>query len=164
MATIAAIGVAEPRCGLDDHLEDGLQLRRCTTDNAQDLARRSLVFKGLLQLARARLDLFEETGVLDCYHCLVREGLEKSDLLVRKGRTSARRGDRADRLVLAHQRGRRELFEHQDAAPWPVRQGIRRRSLKVVDVNRLAVERRRGHMAQSRADRPAGTNQSSIVP
>ena len=103
------IGVAEPRCGLDDRLEDGLQLRRCTTDNAQDLARRGLVLEGLLQLARARLDLFEETSVLDRDHCLVREGLEESDLLVGKGsHLGTTDCDRSYCLVLAHQRRRQD--------------------------------------------------------
>src|SRR5262249_5164838 len=53
-------------------------------DRLSDLAERGELAHRALQLGGARLQLAEETRVLDGYYGLIREGWEKGDLLLRK--------------------------------------------------------------------------------
>jgi hypothetical protein len=57
-------------------------MRWGAADDIEHLARRGLIFKRLLQLARTRLNLLEEPGVLNGDHRLICERLEKLNLLL----------------------------------------------------------------------------------
>ena len=73
-------------------------------DRSQDLAGRRLLLERLGQLAVPRVELLEQTHVLDRDHRLVREGLQKPDLLIREGADFASpHRDDADRDSLPEQ-------------------------------------------------------------
>ena len=86
---------------LQDRVEHRLDIRLRAADDAQDVAGRGLRVQRRRQLAVALLQLGEEADVLDRDHGLVREGLEKGDLLVRKRPdVPAADGDRAQRAPI----------------------------------------------------------------
>src|SRR5262249_24112045 len=77
---VGALGVAQAGGSLDDGIENWLQVIGCTADDIEYVTRCRLVFKGLLQVAFARLFRLEETRVLDRNHGLVRKGIDELDL------------------------------------------------------------------------------------
>ena len=79
------VNPTNPGRALDDGVEDRLHVRRRAADDPEHLGRRSLMLQRLAQFRIALLQFFEQADVFNCYHGLVREGLEKSDLLVGKG-------------------------------------------------------------------------------
>ena len=81
---VAKFGVADAYCVLQHGLKHRLQLAGRTADDLEDLGGRRLLLQRLAQLARARLHLVEQSHVLDRDNRLVGEGLEKSNLLIRK--------------------------------------------------------------------------------
>ena len=56
-------------------IEHGVQVEGRAADDLENVARRSLIFERLLQLARASLHLLEKSGILDRDYRLVGEGL-----------------------------------------------------------------------------------------
>src|SRR5207244_8787454 len=78
------IAIAESPGVSRDRIEDGLDVSLRSTDDAQDLACRRLLFQRLSQIVIPRLQLLEQADVLDGDHGLVGERLEKGDLLVGK--------------------------------------------------------------------------------
>ena len=66
--------------GLSDGVQDGLNIRWRTAYDVKHFARRCLVFKRLLQLARARLHLSEKPHVLNCNHSLIGKCGKELDL------------------------------------------------------------------------------------
>jgi len=82
-----------------------LDICRRASDDAEDLARRHLLFERRREITVARLQLAEEPHVLDRDHRLIGEGLEERDLVVSEaaGLAAAHR-DRSDRLVVTQHR------------------------------------------------------------
>ena len=66
---------AQARSRLDERVQNFLQIERRAADRFQNLSRRGLPLKGLLQLLRARLLGLEQARVLDGDHGLPRERL-----------------------------------------------------------------------------------------
>ena len=77
----AAQGAAEAHRALDDGVEDWLELRPRCTDHAEDRPGGRLLLERLGQIAIARLQLAEQTRVLDRDHRLLGEGLQEGDLV-----------------------------------------------------------------------------------
>ena len=74
-------------------------------DDAEHLARRGLVLERFLQLGGPRLDLLEETDVVDRDHRLIGEGGDEVDLLFgERLDLGAGQENDADHLAAAHQR------------------------------------------------------------
>ena len=78
------INPTNPSGALHDSVEDRLHVGGGAADDAEHLRRRRLVFEGLAQFRIALPEFPEQSDVLNCDHCLVGEGFEQSDLLVRK--------------------------------------------------------------------------------
>src|SRR5262245_30270190 len=76
------INPTNPSGALDDGVENRLHIRRRAANDTEHLGCCSLMFQGLSQFCVALLDLLEQPHVLDGDHCLIGEGLEKSDLLI----------------------------------------------------------------------------------
>src|SRR5262245_58641135 len=89
-----AVPLAEPQyhvinstdfcSALDDGVEDRLHIRGRATDDTEHLGRCRLMLQRLAQFCVAFLQFLEQSDVLDGDDGLVGEGLEKSDLFVRK--------------------------------------------------------------------------------
>src|SRR4030095_7161011 len=67
------VGTAYARGIFSNRVQHRLDARRRTGDNAQDLARRSLLLQRLVQF-------LEQANVLDGDHCLIGEGFKELDL------------------------------------------------------------------------------------
>ena len=78
-------GVAEFRRVLDEHLEQRLEIERRPADDLEDLGDGGLLRQRLGQLAVPRLELPEQTGVLERDCRLIGEGLEQLRLPVGEG-------------------------------------------------------------------------------
>src|SRR5262245_11488930 len=83
------VGLAKAAGGLDDGVEDRLQLRRRTADNVKDFAGRGLILQRLTKLlrtfsefTRSLLLRLEQPRVLDGDDCLVGKGLQESYLSI----------------------------------------------------------------------------------
>src|SRR5262249_2836766 len=74
-----------PASALDDGVEDGLHVRGRSADNAEDFGGCCLMLQSFAQFGVAFLEFFKQPDILDCDHSLVREGLEKDNLLVSEG-------------------------------------------------------------------------------
>ncbi len=106
----------------DDRVENRLHVGRRARDDAQDLARRRLLFQGLGEVRVARFQLLEQAHVLDGDHRLVGERLEQGDLLV--GESPGFRpadGDGADRAALAHEGNGEDAAEAPGECGGPLR-------------------------------------------
>src|SRR5262249_20320003 len=91
---------AQPSCGPRDGIKHGLKIELGSANRAEHLADRSLIFQRFLQLARPRLHLFEQPGVLDGNYGLVGEGLEQFDLSIgERANLGASDRNRADGLT-----------------------------------------------------------------
>src|SRR6516162_4192855 len=77
-------GLAEPRRRLDDRVENRLQIESRAADDLQQVAGRGLVIERLLEIARARAHLREQTRVLDRDDRLVGKGAYQIDLPIRE--------------------------------------------------------------------------------
>ena len=96
------MSLAEPRRALCDRVEDRPDVSRRRGDGAQDRAGRRLLFECLGEIAVARLELFEQPGVLDGNRGLIGKKNEKVDLLlVERPHFSTTHHDHANRLALA---------------------------------------------------------------
>ena len=84
------INPANPCRALDDSIEHRLDIGRRAADDAENLARRSLLLQSFAQIRVALLEFFEQPHVLDGDHGLGGESFEERDLLSEKGRTSVR--------------------------------------------------------------------------
>jgi hypothetical protein len=80
----APLGPAESPGVLDDGLQHRLQPERRAGHCLQDVAERRLLLQRRGQVSIARLELLEESRVLDGDHGLVGKGLKQRDLLVRE--------------------------------------------------------------------------------
>src|SRR5262249_18954916 len=78
------VNPTNPRCALDDGVQDRLHVRGRAADNAEHLSRCRLMLQRLAQFCVALLEFFEEPHVLDGDHGLVGEGLEQGDLFFRE--------------------------------------------------------------------------------
>src|SRR5262249_18282808 len=78
----ANIGCAQPCWGLNQGVEDGLQIELGIADDLQDLASRRLIFERLLQLGRLRLHRLKQPHVFDRDYRLVGEGSNQFDLVI----------------------------------------------------------------------------------
>ena len=97
--------MAEPRGGLDERIEDGLEIEGRAADHLQHVAGRGLAFEQLLQIARQLAQLGQEPRVLDRDDRLVGEGADQLDLaLAERLDPAAAKRDHADRLAFAQQR------------------------------------------------------------
>ena len=76
------INSTNPRGAFDDGVEDRLHVSRRAADDAEHLGRCRLMFQSLSQFCVALLQFLEQPYVLDRDDGLVREGFEKSDLLI----------------------------------------------------------------------------------
>ena len=92
------VSSAEASGALDHRVQDRLEIRRRPADHAQDLRGRRLLLERLREVGVARLQLLEETDVLDGDHRLGGEGLEKLDLHFGEGlHLVSRASDHSDR-------------------------------------------------------------------
>ncbi len=91
--------------GLDQNIQDLLQIEGRAADHLQYVGGRGLLMQRLGQLAGTRLHLVEQPHVVDRDHRLLGECLQQRDLLVAE-RPPLHPGDddRSDRLVLAQHR------------------------------------------------------------
>ena len=88
-------------------LEHRLGVGDRVADHAQDFRRGLLLLQRLFDVARARLHLVEQAGVLDRDHRLIGESLQERDLTFGERRDfGAAEPDDADGLAVAHQRHR----------------------------------------------------------
>src|SRR5215472_769702 len=98
-------GLAQARGALNNRIEHRLGICRRSGDDVKHLARRSLMFERVGQLALLRLHLIEQPHVLDRDHRLVSKGSDQLDLLVGKRLDPLSRDcDHPDRHLLAQQR------------------------------------------------------------
>ena len=81
----ATVGLAEPRCGFDQRVQNRLQIERGAADDLEHVSGRGLLFQRLAQLARPRLLGLEQPHVLDRDHRLVGKGGDQLNLLVGEG-------------------------------------------------------------------------------
>ena len=105
-----------------DRAQNGSQIQR-RADRLPNLTERLEFAHGPRQLGGPRLQLLEQPHVLDGDHCLIGEGPEQRDLLVReRSRLGAAGGDCADRAAVAHEgngqgapeaRGERDGFDRE---------------------------------------------------
>src|SRR4030095_611872 len=79
------VALTQPHGALRYCLQHRLQIRRRSSNHAQNLARRGLLLQGLGAVAVAGMDFVKQPHVLDGDHGLVGEGIKKGDLLVREG-------------------------------------------------------------------------------
>src|SRR5262249_54030908 len=86
---IAKLGVANAYSILQHSCEHRLKITGRATDNPQHLRGGRLLFKRFGQLARALLFGLEQPRVLNRDHCLIGEGFDQLDLLVRERTYSA---------------------------------------------------------------------------
>src|SRR5262245_56239687 len=113
---LAELGPTNPCRVLQHGLEYRLQLARRTANDLQHAGSRGLPLKRLAQLA-------EQTGILDRYCGLIRESLQKSNMLVLE-RTyfGAPHQDRTKRVALSNQRhakdGAMAPFERELPSQW----------------------------------------------
>src|SRR6516165_2623197 len=82
---VAELSLGELCCAPGDRVEHRLNVGRRTGDDIKHLARRGLVLERFLKFALARLLRLEQPRILDGDDSLVREDLEKRDLLVTEG-------------------------------------------------------------------------------
>src|SRR5262249_11515091 len=78
------VNPANPGGALDDRVEDRLNVRRRTADNAEHLGRCRLMLQGFAQFRVALLDLLEQPHVLNRDHCLVGKSFEELNMLLGK--------------------------------------------------------------------------------
>ena len=99
------VAMQQARGGEHDAVEHRLGVGRRLTDDAQDFRGRGLAFERMLDVARARLHLFEETCVLDRYDRLIGERLHLRDVGRREGGgCDARHGEQADHFAAIGER------------------------------------------------------------
>ena len=102
---VGIVGLAKPAGTLDDCLESGPDFRWRRGDDREDVAARSLVGKGLGEIARSRLYLIKQPHILDRDHRLVSEGLDQFDLPVgERPHDATQQRERANRLAFAQER------------------------------------------------------------
>ncbi len=97
-------GLAQSRRAPGDGVEDRLHVRLRLADHPEDLGGGGLLIQRVRQVTVARLELLEETHVLDRDDRLVGEGLEQGDLALGEGpRLGAANADHADGHAFSHQ-------------------------------------------------------------
>ena len=106
------LGSAQPRRGVGDGLEHGIEVRRRAADDRENCAGRRLLLQRLAEVARPGLHLVEQPRVLDGDHGLVGEGLHQFDVPRRKlADAVAPKDEQADALALPHQGNDEERLE-----------------------------------------------------
>ena len=109
----------KPSGAFRDRIQHWLYFRRRTGDDTQNFTRRRLLFQRLGEISIPFLQLLKQPHVLDGDDCLIGEGLEKTDLLVRERLDyHATNDDHADRLALAHQRRSEHGSDAKAALRW----------------------------------------------
>jgi hypothetical protein len=78
------VGIAQPRCRLDQRVEHRLQIEGRAADDPQHVGRRRLLLQGFRQFRRACPNVSEQPRVLDGDDRLVRECAHEPDLRLRK--------------------------------------------------------------------------------
>src|SRR5262249_29662789 len=78
------LGIAEMCGGLDERIENRLELGDRAADDLEHIGGGGLLLQRFTEIARARLHLVEQPYVLDRNHRLVGEGLDQLDLFVGK--------------------------------------------------------------------------------
>ena len=149
-------GAAQFQRGRRNGVEDRLYVLLRTTDHAQDLARRGLLFQGLGEVAIAGFQFLEQAYVLDGDHGLVGEGLQQANLpLGEFARHGAYHHDGADHLPFTHHGN-----AHSAAESAPLRRafllvcGV---GEHILDLHRLALQdHARRHRASSGLHRISG--------
>ncbi len=99
--------LAKASCGLDQRVENWLQIKRRATDDLEHIGGRRLLLQRFGKFPAAGLHLVEQADVFDGNHRLVGEGLEEFDLLLwEQSRLVAGRGNHPDGDTLAKHRHR----------------------------------------------------------
>src|SRR5258706_241518 len=107
----AAVEAGQLPRALHDGLQHGLQVER-RADRVPHLAQRRELPHRACERLRARLQLLEQSHVLDRDHRLVGEGLEQFDLMATKlPHLAAPHGDNPDRAVVPHHRNAEHAAE-----------------------------------------------------
>src|SRR5215831_5903631 len=102
---VGEASLAEPECALRDGVEDRLRIRRGAGDHLKNRARRG-------QVTVARLQLFEQTHILDGDNRLIGEGRYQLDLLL---------GERLDFISVQTENTDKDSFsEHWDSQDRPI--------------------------------------------
>src|SRR5262245_30749914 len=78
------INPTNPRCALDDGIEDWLHICGRPADDVKHLGCCRLMLQSLTEFCVALLDFLEQPHILDGDHGLVGEGFEKGDLFFSK--------------------------------------------------------------------------------
>ena len=113
--------MAEALGRLSDRVEHGLNVRRRTADDIEDIARRRLILKQLRELVGPRLHFLKKPCVCDRDHCLVGEGFNEVDLLVRKRFDHcAQQTEHSDGHAVAYQRDSEHRSEPANLLMVPV--------------------------------------------
>ena len=73
--------VAQLPHGIDERLEDGVEIERRAADDLEHVRRRRLLREQFLEVARASLHLVEQPRVLDRDHRLIGEGFEQGHVV-----------------------------------------------------------------------------------
>src|SRR2546425_969793 len=125
-----ALRTAEPGRGLEDAVEDGSELERRSADEPEDVRGRGLALE-------RRPRLVEQPRILDRDRRLIRECLQKLDLLVSEGPSFyAAQNDRAE----THSFAKKRRSQRGPVLPAPglvaAHRILRRFRLEVVDVHR----------------------------
>src|SRR5262249_52396920 len=137
----------------DDDVEHRLKFSGRAADDVEDLTCCRLMVERLLKLAGARLDLFEQPGILDSDGRLVGEGGHKLDLFVgKRAHLRSREPHIADGDAFAHHGYAK--YGAETAVPPGFFKSIGRICPNVGDVNDLALaEDASLHRAVIRLDR-----------
>ena len=107
-------GAAQPSGGLDQRIQNRLQIEGRAADDLQHIAGRGLVFERFLEVAGALLQFAMRLGAGDGDHRLLGEGLQQLDLAVGEAAAlSAPKDECADRRAAAHQWDRNARLDRQ---------------------------------------------------
>src|SRR5215475_3095218 len=79
---VAVLGVAKPRCSLDEHLQHRFEIGPRLADRLEDFTGRGLVFERFLKVARTLARLGRQPRILHRDDRLRREVLQQRYLLI----------------------------------------------------------------------------------